>query len=92
MSELIERVARALITARTPARNFTDNPYYAEEGWVFEPMARAAIAEVLDEVDRHLSAVQYSSAPYTDMKARLSVLRREAMGEGPLTDSPPPCP
>lgn len=44
----------------------------------FAALGKSVIAEVLDQVEAHLSAVQYDPAPYTAMKHRLSHLRKEA--------------
>ena len=42
-----------------------------------EDIAKAAIAIVLEKVERHLSAVQYDPAPYTALKHRLRALAEE---------------
>jgi hypothetical protein len=38
-------------------------------------IAGTIIPMVLDEIERHLSAVQYDPAPYTSLKRRLAGLR-----------------
>lgn len=67
MSELVKKVADSVKIA-------------AWATWDREQAAQAAIAATLDEIERHLSAVQYDPAPYTAIKHRLATLRREALG------------
>lgn len=69
MSDVVQRVALAMCRAA----GFDDAPDCVE------PQARAAIAETLDVVAAHLSAVKYGPAPYTAMKARLAAIRREVV-------------
>lgn len=70
MDSLREKVARAIEESLGKARLHTSETAYY-------PEADAAIAAVLDEVERHLSAVQYSPSPYTDMKHRLRSFLQE---------------
>lgn len=68
MVDLVERVKAAM---------------YANSEWIMpgedDALARAAIAEVLTEVERTLRAVAYDPAPYNALKYRLEAMRREAL-------------
>lgn len=69
-----EDVARALVLVKYPAASKRD----IDDMWdAFQDEAQAAIAIVLDRVNRELAAVQYDPAPYTAMKYRLRALSEE---------------
>jgi len=86
--DLVERVARKRCERhiRNVRRHDTapeelerNLPASVDYAWRdFEADTREDIAEVLDEVSRHLSAVQYDPAPYTAMKYRLAQFRKES--------------
>jgi hypothetical protein len=81
MSDLIERVARAICVLGGDDPDFI-TWQSAKPRWTFcVPEAQAAVAEVLDAVAANLVAVQYDPAPYTAMKARLAAMRKEALGD-----------
>lgn len=80
MADVVQRVALAIERAdkaRDIPEGVVDHPDVSSWG---EHLARAAIAETLDVVAAHLSAVKYGPAPYTAMKARLTAMRKEALG------------
>lgn len=84
---LVEKVAIAIGQTEVGETVFADRKYIKGDEIVIEPFvrwyypsARAAITVTLDEIERHLSAVQYDPAPYTALKHRLATLRREALG------------
>lgn len=72
--KLVEKVARAIAESDRNKESgiqmsdLWDSPSYRA---IVTKHARAVIPVVLEEVQRHLSAVQYDPAPYTALKHRL---------------------
>ncbi len=81
-AELVEKVARALdpdawreelpVPTRAAVIGFHMRRQKSAE------LAHAVIPVVLEEVQRHLSAVQYDPAPYTALKHRLADLANQS--------------
>ena len=77
-SNLVERVAEAIGKAPYPPQLHVMGAAHKHD------MARAAVAMLLDEVYSNLLAVQFNPAPYTAMRHRLAMLRKDALGDEPV--------
>lgn len=70
--ELVDKCVRAM--RPKGAANFF--PTYGQRAEMVRAIIPIVRADALEEVSRHLSAVQYDPAPYTAMKYRLASLAK----------------